>query len=93
MKPFLCFFVPLFLLVLGLGYWGVEVSFPAVDSSAYPEWKQKLGAQLFDAVILPARWSGPAAIFVGAACWTFPPALAFAIVWRRVITRQQNADL
>jgi hypothetical protein len=90
MKPFICFFVPLFLIVLGLGYWGLAVSFPAPDPGPVPEWKQKLGSQVFDAVIFPARWSGKAAIFVGAACWAFPPSLAFAIVRRRGIARTRE---
>jgi len=49
-----------------------------------PEWKQELGAHVFQAVIFPARWSGPAAIFVGGVSWAVLPSVAFAVLWRRV---------
>jgi len=83
MKPFLCVFIPLWLLLVGLGYWGLAVSFPSTDPSSFPEWKQRFGAQVFDAVTFSARWSGAAAILVGAAVWALLCSAAFAILRRR----------
>lgn len=90
MKPFLCAFIPLTLLVIGAGFWGMMHSFPIPGSEPLPDWlvrEQELGGRIFDAVIFPARWSGGAAIFIGPALWALLPSVAFAFLWRRITQR------
>jgi hypothetical protein len=91
MKPFLCAFVPLTVLVIGAGYWGGVHSFPIPGNDPLPDWyvrNQELGGRIFETVIFPARWSGSLAIFLGAALWALLPSAFIAYVWQR---RQRQA--
>ena len=95
MKPFFLTFIPLFLLALGAGYWGLAHSFPIPGHDPLPDWvvrDQELGGRVFDAVIFPARWSGQAALFVGATLWALVPAFAFAWFWRRSAARRAGSS-
>ena len=87
MKRFLCALIPITLIVLAAGYWGLAHSFPIPGNDPRPNWyvdQQELAGHVFNIVILPARWSGQAAIFVGAAIWAFLPSLVFVFLWRKV---------
>jgi hypothetical protein len=86
MKPFVLIFIPLYLLILGAGVWGLVHSMPIPGSGTLPDSlirEQELAGRLSEVVMFPARWSGEAAPFLGPAVWALVPSIVFARRWRR----------
>jgi hypothetical protein len=96
MKPFLCAFLLLTLCFLGVASMGLMLSFPIPGNEPVPDQQieqAKLGSQLADRVMLPARWAGDAAPFIGAALWAIAPSFIFACLWCRFVRTQPESGL
>ena len=96
MKPFFLAFVPLLFLLLAASCWSALASFPLPGSDPVPAEVFRRGAlagPLFEILILPARWAGSAAMFVGPALWAGLFGFLVAFFVRRLAFRRQAIAL
>ena len=87
-KPYFFTFIPLYFVVLGIGF--ATITFPMPGSDPVPEWlvrQEAIKEHIFETIIFPARWSGGSALFVGAAIWAVILSIALAYIWRSVCAR------
>jgi len=92
MKPFLCAFIPLTLLLFFVGFWGARQAFVLPDSGPPDDIIREVesGTRVCEILIAPAAWSGPACLFVGPALWALLPSIAFSFAWRRLLPRHSR---